>query len=68
MQTINDTTLRTVTGGEGQAELRSMAKEYCPNTYARYAQAPSLTRRMGEKCLDEAGYGSYKSYLDKYFK
>jgi hypothetical protein len=66
--------LVTVTGGRGaaapdanQAELRQMAKEHCPATYARNRNAPTLTRAMGERCLDEAGYGWAKGQLDKYF-
>jgi hypothetical protein len=67
MQAINIEILATVSGGAGQAELRDMAKRYCPQTYARNASAPQLTRRMGEQCLDEAGYGMFKGQLDKYF-
>lgn len=67
MQAIDIDTLEVVHGGAGQAELRSMARQYCPQTYARNANAPQLTRRMGEQCLDEAGYGNYKSMLDRYF-
>ena len=66
-------TLASVTGGAAgpsasqQAEFRQLAQNYCPATYARYKNAPQITRRMGEKCLDEAGYGGFKSYLDRYF-
>jgi hypothetical protein len=67
MQAIDNDTLEAVHGGAGQQELRAMARKWCPQTYARNATAPQLTRRMGEQCLDEAGYGSYKSMLDKYF-
>ena len=51
-------------------ELRQCALQIhvsCPATFARYKNAPQITRRMGEKCLDEAGYGGFKSYLDNYF-
>ena len=71
MQLIDIDSLDTVTGGAnaaGQARLRALAKSWCPSTYARYGQAPTLTRRMGERCLDEAGLGAYKSQLDAYFK
>lgn len=69
---IDPNTLETVTGGAGpsaqqQAEFRKLAQSYCPATYAANKHAPQITRRMGEKCLDEAGYGGWKSYLDKYF-
>lgn len=67
MRTIQIETLAGVNGGAGQAELRQLAQKWCPKTYARNANAPVLTRRMGEQCLDEAGYGSYKSMLDQYF-
>jgi hypothetical protein len=64
--------LSTVTGGaaapsSGQAELRALAKDYCPGVYAQFKGAKTITRAMGERCLDEAGYGSWKSSLDKYF-
>jgi hypothetical protein len=73
--------LITVTGGVGvagaariaspsasqQAELRQMAQEHCPVTYSRNRSAATLTRAMGERCLDEAGYGWAKGQLDKYF-
>ncbi len=68
MQAIQSHILESITGGAGQAELRSLARRWCPTTYARNAQAPVLTRRMGERCLDEAGLGNYKSQLDQYFK
>lgn len=69
--TITDA-LITVTGGAGttdanQAELRQMAQQYCPKTYAQNQNAPTITRAMGERCLDEAGYGWAKGRLDKYF-
>ena len=69
MQAIHIEALEAVHGGAGtgQQDLRAMAKKWCPQTYARNAAAPQLTRRMGEQCLDEAGYGSYKGMLDKYF-
>lgn len=72
---INDE-LVTVTGGAGrssvaadpnQAELRQMAAQHCPQTYAANKNARTLTRAMGERCLDEAGYGWAKGRLDKYF-
>jgi hypothetical protein len=72
MQPIDDNELAAVCGGatpsQSQAELRSLAQKWCPTTYARNERAPSLTRRMGEQCLDEAGYGNYKSMLDRYFR
>jgi hypothetical protein len=68
MQAIHIEALEAVHGGAtGQQDLRAMAKKWCPQTYAKNAAAPQLTRRMGEQCLDEAGYGSYKGMLDKYF-
>jgi hypothetical protein len=67
MQAINNDLLVNVNGGTGQAELRDMARKWCPQTYARNANAPQLTRRMGEQCLDEAGLGAFKSRLDQYF-
>ncbi len=71
LSTITDD-LITVTGGAGtadanQAELRQMAQQYCPVTYAKNKNAPTITRAMGERCLDEAGYGWAKGRLDKYF-
>jgi len=44
-----------------------MAAQYCPVTYAQNKNARTLTRAMGERCLDEAGYGWAKGRLDKYF-
>jgi hypothetical protein len=68
MQTIDSFTLHDVRGGAGQAELRALAQQYCPKTYARNRLAPMITRPMGERCLDEAGLGAFKSRLDEYFK
>ena len=68
MYAIDIHALETITGGAGQAQLRALARRWCPTTYARYASSPALTRRMGERCLDEAGLGAYKSQLDQYFK
>lgn len=65
-----DDELVTVTGGASgtnQAELRRMAREYCPATYRRFKNEPVITRPMAEVCLDEAGYGWAKGQLDKYF-
>lgn len=67
--------LVTVMGGAGrgaatdanQAELRQMAQQHCPVTYAKNKNAATITRAMGERCLDEAGYGWAKGRLDKYF-
>jgi hypothetical protein len=70
---IDLTRLESVTGGaagpnaEQQAQFRELAQSYCPSTYARYRNAPQITRRMGEKCLDEAGLGMFKGQLDRYF-
>ena len=64
--------LLSVTGGAGtrsqsQAELRQLAAQYCPATYAKFKRAPQITRKMGETCLDEAGLGMFKGRLDRYF-
>ena len=63
--------LVTVTGGASQTasqtQLRTMAQQYCPVVYAQNKSAPTITRKMGEACLDEAGYGMFKGQLDKYF-
>lgn len=64
--------LTTVTGGaqtaaQGQAQLRRLAQQYCPTTFAQNRNAPQLTRQMGERCLDEAGLGMFKGRLDQYF-
>jgi hypothetical protein len=64
--------LATVTGGAGtpsqsQAELRQLAQQHCPTTYAKFKGAPQITRAMGERCLDEAGLGMFKGRLDQYF-
>ena len=65
--------LVTVAGGaagpsaQQQAQFREMAKSYCPATYAQNRNAKQITRPMGERCLDEAGYGMFKGYLDRYF-
>jgi hypothetical protein len=69
---IETNDLASITGGAGtadanQAELRQMAQQYCPATYAKNKNAPTITRAMGERCLDEAGYGWAKGRLDKYF-
>jgi hypothetical protein len=60
-------TLHQIRGGAGQAELRELARKWCPQVYNQNKNAPTLTRAMGERCLDEAGFGSYKSQLDQYF-
>ena len=69
--TIEAVNLVTVTGGASQpasqAQLRGMAQQYCPTTYTKFKNAPQITRKMGEQCLDEAGYGMFKGQLDKYF-
>lgn len=67
--------LATTTGGAGttppaeasQAELRELARTHCPATYRQFQNTPTLTRAMGEQCLDEAGLGMFKGRLDKYF-
>ncbi len=61
--------LVTVSGGadtKQQAQLRDLAQRYCPQTYAANKNR-AITRPLAERCLDEAGYGSYKGMLDKYF-
>jgi len=71
MTTIHPDQLATATGGAStatnQADLRALAKDYCPDVYAKFKSAKTITRAMGERCLDEAGYGSWKSSLDRYF-
>jgi hypothetical protein len=73
-----DNELITVTGGAGrnaggrthqanQAELRQLAQEHCPSTYARFKNVREITRPMAERCLDEAGYGWARGQLDQYF-
>ena len=64
---VIEVSLATVHGGAGPAELRTMAQKWCPATYATYKNQPTLTRKMGEVCLDEAGFGASKSQLDRYF-
>ena len=70
---IDLASLESVTGGASgptaaqQAQFRQLARSYCPQTYARHRNAPQITRRMGEKCLDEAGLGLFKGQLDRYF-
>lgn len=64
--------LATVSGGAGpsqtqQAQLRDLARQYCPRTYAANQNRP-ITRPLAERCLNEAGYGSYTSMLDRYFQ
>ena len=64
--------LATVIGGagtpaKGQTELRQLAAQYCPATYAKFKGAAQITRPMGERCLDEAGLGMFKGRLDQYF-
>ncbi len=64
--------LTAVIGGaaapaKGQAELRQLASQYCPATYAKFKGAAQITRPMGERCLDEAGLGMFKGRLDQYF-
>ena len=66
-EAVEPSTLVTVRGGAGQAELRTMARNWCPAAYAKYKNQSTLTRKMGEVCLEEAGFGAYKSQLDRYF-
>jgi hypothetical protein len=68
MTIIDNLDLTTVRGGADQTGLRNLARQWCPQTYARYARTPTLTRRMGEQCLAEAGLSQYQSQLDRYFK
>lgn len=70
MTTISSDALAVVFGGADtaqQAELRTLARSYCPQTYAANLNRP-ITRPLAERCLDEAGYGNYKGMLDRYFK
>lgn len=72
LNAIDSSVLPAVTGGAGpsaqqQQEFRALAKQYCPATYAANKNAPQITRQMGERCLDEAGYGMFKGQLDRYF-
>jgi hypothetical protein len=62
--------LVTISGGapKNQDQLRAMARRWCPQTAERYANTPTLTRRMGEQCLAEANLSQYSSQLDKYFR
>ncbi|MDB4961278.1 MAG: hypothetical protein JWP01_1277 [Myxococcales bacterium] len=60
-------TLGGAAAAPGQAELRELAKSYCPATYDTFKTAKTITRGMGERCLDEAGYGMFKGQLDHYF-
>lgn len=69
MTILDPAQLTQIIGGADtpqQAKLRALAKSYCPQTYAANKTRP-MTRALGERCLDEAGYGSYKSMLDNYF-
>jgi hypothetical protein len=70
MTNLDPAVLAVVSGGAmgatQQAELRALAKEYCPATYAANQNRP-ITRPLAERCLDEAGYGWAKGKLDKYF-
>ena len=67
MQTLQLDVLLAVTGGADQAQLRQLAQQYCPATFNQFKGAPSLTRPMAEKCLDEAHMGWAKGRLDEYF-
>ena len=67
LPSISAADLARTTGGTQQQELREMAKTYCPQTYAQHAGAKTITRAMGERCLDEAGLGTFKGQLDRYF-
>jgi len=60
--------LAAVSGGAdtSQARLRQLAQRYCPRTFAANQHRP-ITRPLAERCLDEAGYGQYRSMLDQYF-
>jgi len=70
MTILDDNDLARTFGGAEQSknpeQLRSLARQYCPQTAQRYRNSP-ITRPIAERCLDEAGYGSYKSMLDSYF-
>ena len=75
LTTIDPISLSSVTGGaqaagpsaEQQAQFRKLAQSYCPQTAAKNAGARTLTRKMGEACLDEAHLGMFKGQLDQYF-
>jgi hypothetical protein len=73
IESIQITELSLVIGGTAaqpaasQQELRTLAQQYCPATYAKVPANATITRPMAERCLDEAGYGAFKGRLDKYF-
>jgi hypothetical protein len=61
--------LATVCGGNAnvnQAQLRSLAQRYCPQTFAQHRNAP-ITRPLAERCLAEANMTQYSGMLDRYF-
>ena len=70
MTKLDDDALACVPGGAGQPQnqqqLRDLARQYCPQTYRQFRNAP-ITRPIAERCLDEAGYGQYTGMLDRYF-
>jgi hypothetical protein len=83
IQTIDANDLTSITGGTGNGtaaattdrtptpaqdrQLRDLASRYCPTTARTFANTPTLTRAMGEQCLNEAGLGMFKGRLDTYF-
>ena len=58
--------LRLVVGGQSQMQLRTLARQYCPQTYAQHG-TQAITRPVAERCLQEAGLGQYRDQLDLYF-
>lgn len=79
IQSLDVENLTSITGGATarpaqhaptpaqDAQLRDLARNNCPVTYRQFQNTPVLTRAMGERCLDEAGYGMFKGRLDQYF-
>jgi hypothetical protein len=68
LDTLSPEAIAAVRGGDAsQAQLRELARRYCPQTYAANQHRRTIIRPIAERCLDEAGYGAYKSMLDRYF-
>jgi hypothetical protein len=63
---MTDIELSLVVGGQSQAQLRALAQQYCPRTFAQQGNRP-ITRAAAERCLGEANMPQYLPMLDRYF-
>ena len=74
MTTLELAQLATVCGGMDEGQIRNLASQKCPRTFAKLAHKPmsSMTRADANACLNEwnpSGFvrGIAESQIDSYF-